>query len=171
MEVHGVTDRKRAEKQEEELKELDRAYNQLVMERDNLVDQGKQQAIQVQNESAKYVLEIQRLKEALKNQEPRYLEEHKIRVQRAEETGMVSSIVDGSDFGEYSPIPQRYQMSPSQVYGPFVAERRMLFEEEKKVNNWIAKPVTPTPGLQPRATPPKPPKINIKVTSPGPKKR
>ena len=68
---------------------------------------------------------------------------------------------------EVSPLAHRYEISPSEGYGPFVAERRLIFEPENT-------PMTSQPRVQTaeqkpelRSTPRKPPSITFR--SPAPK--
>ena len=110
-------------------------YDQLVMERDNLQERCDKQEAEIRSHREQLVAEIYTLQEELKQQTDKYAAEIRIlknqnRVLQAEDGRTTPSTIEASNLEEYSPLPGIYENSPSQGYGPFVAERRLVYEPE-----------------------------------------
>ena len=167
----------------------------LILERDNLQDRCQKEEVEARSQREQYITEIQRLKEELKDQEQKYIEEirHLEEQSREPQVRMTPSTVAASSSSvkeESSPLPNRYIMTPSVGYGPFVAERRLVYEPAtpsspiQALAAWMpavdqtARPVQvkgshpaeqgPGDSAESRSTPKKPP--SIKFRSPAPTK-
>lgn len=172
LEQHGRAQQQILDHKALELEKLRRESNQVVMERDNVREKWEKQEIDAQSQKAQYIADVQRLKEALQHQEQKYIAEISLLETqiRDHQARMTLAAVEASNPEEYSPLPGRYQMSPSQGYGPLVGERRLVFEPSDRL---LSSEVGPTDDPNrsdppPRSTPRKPP--SIKFPNPTPKK-
>ena len=214
LEQHALVQQQILDQKALELEKLTRESNQVVMERDNLREKcetqeaaarlasesrhAKQEA-EIQSQRAESVAEIQRLKAELQHQEQKYITEirHLEKQIREPQVRMTPSTVGASSSEASSSSLPRYEMSPSQGYGPLVAERRLVYEPRTPASPiaalaaWVPAG-TPTPhssdrepavdptarplqrereppgSAESRTTPRKPP--SIKFRSPGPQK-